>query len=120
MVVAGQRDTLEGEAGEVLGPFRTAEVGTDQPLTLQRTAQSSLQACRGSGWNWATSYEAPVVVQARGDGDLDEAWTDVLWRLNQQDSRMNHVGGRAREREVPQWTPGVLTTALEGTVRRVC
>ena len=33
-----------------------------------------------------------MVVQARGDGDLDEEWTDVLWRLNQQDSRMNHVG----------------------------
>lgn len=61
--------------------------------SLQRTAQSSLQACRGSGWIWATSYKAPVVVQARGDGDLDEAWTDMLWRLNQQDSRMNHVVG---------------------------
>lgn len=30
VVVAGQRDTLEGEAGEVLGPFGTAEVGTDR------------------------------------------------------------------------------------------
>lgn len=70
-VVAGQRDTPKGEAGEAPGMFRRSEVGRGTG-SLQRQAQPSLQARRGSGWNQMTSYQALEVIQARGDGGSDE------------------------------------------------
>ena len=60
-VVAGQRDIPKGEAGEALGVFRRLEVGRGAG-SQQRTAQPSLQAQRGSGWNWMTSYQALEVI----------------------------------------------------------
>lgn len=60
-VVAGQRDTPKGEAGEALGMFRRSEVGRGTG-SQQRTAQPSLQAHRGSGWNRMTSYQALEVI----------------------------------------------------------
>ena len=60
-VVAGQRDIPKGEAGEALGVFRRLEVGRGAG-SQQRTAQPSLQAQRGLGWNRMTSYQALEVI----------------------------------------------------------
>lgn len=70
-VVAGQRDTPKGEAGEAPGMFRSLEAGRGTG-SLQRTTQPSLQARRGSGWSRVITYQALEVIQARGDGDSDE------------------------------------------------
>lgn len=70
-VVAGQSDTPKGESGEAPGMFRSSEAGKGTG-SLQRMAQPSLQARRGSGWNRVITYQALEVIQARGDGDADE------------------------------------------------